>query len=151
MARPITTGAWRTEKNITPEQREARKAYHREWSKEDKRKNPEKYRERWTAANDRRAEINKQRPFRAMGWRRGVPAIVLAGIYRRQRGLCALTGRRLTAGDMQLDHILPEARGGTNDPANLRWVCKAANEAKSALLDDELYLLCEEILARRVT
>lgn len=33
--------------------------------------------------------------------------------------------------DLQIDHILPVAKGGTNDAANLQLLCKACNIAKS--------------------
>lgn len=31
-----------------------------------------------------------------------------------------------------LDHIVPRARGGQNDPRNLRWLCDSCNLAKGA-------------------
>ena len=67
-------------------------------------------------------------------------------MYKDQRGLCALSGRKLTKTDMQLDHIIPESRGGTHAATNLRWVCQAANDAKKALMDAELMDLCRDIL-----
>ncbi len=31
-----------------------------------------------------------------------------------------------------LDHIIPRARGGQNDPKNLRWLCDRCNLSKGA-------------------
>ncbi len=71
----------------------------------------------------------------------------LAALWKSQRGLCALTGRRLDR-FAQLDHIKPKARGGGDDLANLRWVCIAANLAKRDLSDDEFFQLCADVVRR---
>jgi 5-methylcytosine-specific restriction endonuclease McrA len=67
-------------------------------------------------------------------------------IWKKQRGLCALTGEKLNAKNSSLDHIIPKSRGGTDDFSNLRWLTKEANIAKQALFDLELFDLCEKIL-----
>ena len=48
-----------------------------------------------------------------------------------------------------LDHIIPTSKGGTNDINNLGLCLKEANYAKGELSIDELYQLCENILAWR--
>lgn len=87
--------------------------------------------------------------IRAQGLRGGVTAVDLARMWKRQRGLCALTGRRLTRDDAHIDHVLPKSRGGTNELSNMRWVCKDANFAKRGLTDSELFTLCEDVLKHR--
>ena len=37
-----------------------------------------------------------------------------------------------TTEDLQIDHILPWSRGGTNDPANLQILCGPCNRSKGA-------------------
>ena len=69
----------------------------------------------------------------------------LASLWKTQRGLCALTGRKLDR-DAQLDHRLPRARGGSDEISNLRWVCKEVNLAKRDLTDDEFYHLCADMM-----
>lgn len=69
----------------------------------------------------------------------------LASMWKAQRGLCAITGRRLDR-TAQLDHILPRARGGGDEAANLRWVCEAANLAKRDMTDSEFVALCAEAM-----
>jgi 5-methylcytosine-specific restriction endonuclease McrA len=69
----------------------------------------------------------------------------LARLWKKQRGLCALTGRKLIR-TSQLDHIIPKARGGSDRLENLRWVCMEINLAKRDLLDDELIKLCKDVV-----
>ena len=70
----------------------------------------------------------------------------LASIWKAQRGRCALTGRRLDR-TAQLDHKLPKARGGGDEPENLQWLCREANLAKRELTDQEFADLCSDVMA----
>lgn len=70
----------------------------------------------------------------------------LASLWKAQRGLCALTGRRLDR-SAQLDHISPKARGGGDKIGNLRWVCADVNILKRHLTDEELIALCSDVMA----
>ncbi len=72
-------------------------------------------------------------------------AEILKAIWDKQRGLCGLTGKPLDFATAQLDHIVPRSRGGGNEPSNLRWTCKRANEMKRDLLDSELLELCNQV------
>ncbi|MCE9567441.1 MAG: HNH endonuclease [Planctomycetes bacterium] len=45
-----------------------------------------------------------------------------------------------------MDHIIPTARGGTDDLSNLRFVHLVVNRMKSSLLDEE-FLAWIEVLA----
>ena len=72
----------------------------------------------------------------------------LAKLWHKQRGCCALTGIRLNRENAHLDHILPKARGGTNDISNLRWTCNTVNRAKHDLTDEEFFRICELVLSR---
>jgi 5-methylcytosine-specific restriction endonuclease McrA len=71
----------------------------------------------------------------------------LAAIWKRQRGVCELTGRRLDR-SAEIDHILPKVRGGSDAPGNLRWVVKDANRAKRDLLDADFLQLCRDVVRR---
>lgn len=71
----------------------------------------------------------------------------LIEIYNTQRGICPLTGDFLVPGvNMSLDHIIPRARGGTNEISNLRWVTQEANRVKFTMSDSELILMCKDII-----
>jgi 5-methylcytosine-specific restriction endonuclease McrA len=69
----------------------------------------------------------------------------LARLWKAQGGCCALTGKRLDR-TAQLDHIVPKARGGADDPCNLRWVCAEVNYAKRDLSDAEFITLCDSVM-----
>jgi 5-methylcytosine-specific restriction endonuclease McrA len=77
---------------------------------------------------------------------RTVSAQDLAALWKRQRGRCALTGRRLDK-TAHLDHIVPRAKGGTDNIENLRWVCDEVNLAKRDLSDQDFIQLCRDVLA----
>jgi 5-methylcytosine-specific restriction endonuclease McrA len=83
----------------------------------------------------------------------GITARDLASLWRRQRGLCALTGDRLTRDNAEVDHILPKARGGDDSVANLRWTTRAVNRAKRDATDAEFAEMCGNVmrwLGRRI-
>lgn len=71
----------------------------------------------------------------------------LAAKWKSQRGLCALTGRKINK-TAQLDHIIPKSQGGGDEISNLRWVCIEANLAKRDLLDQDFIRLCMDVIAR---
>lgn len=54
-------------------------------------------------------------------------------ILQRDKYLCqaCLRKGRLTATNLQVDHIKPKAKGGTDDPANLEVLCRPCHEQKS--------------------
>lgn len=73
--------------------------------------------------------------------------------WKEQRGRCALSGFRLTRENAQLDHIVPRAKGGSNELSNLRWTHKDLNLAKRDLTDDDFLALCGSVvswLGRRI-
>lgn len=65
---------------------------------------------------------------------------------------CYLTGRPidLYKGETyEFDHIIPVSLGGTNDLSNLQIASKEANQAKSSLILEDFYDLCEVVLKHR--
>jgi 5-methylcytosine-specific restriction endonuclease McrA len=71
--------------------------------------------------------------------------LALARLWKEQRGLCAITGRRLDR-TAEIDHRLPRARGGGDNIANLQWVTREANRAKRDLTDAEFVALCSDVM-----
>lgn len=62
----------------------------------------------------------------------------LKALYIGQRGLCPYIGKPIYLGyDANLDHIIPRARGGSNDTDNLEWVHKRINMMKGDSTKDE--------------
>ena len=76
---------------------------------------------------------------------RRVTEAELRALWDSQGGLCALTGQPMDIRAAELDHIVPRSRGGTNEPSNLRWLTRAANQAKGDLLDEEFLALCVQV------
>lgn len=67
-----------------------------------------------------------------------VSCMDLLFLWNRQRGLCAISSHPLIPGDgASLDHIVPVARGGTNDISNLRFIYQTLNRIKADMRDDE--------------
>lgn len=69
----------------------------------------------------------------------------IARLWKQQRGLCGLTGRKLTRDNAQLDHIIPVVKRGSSTIDNLRWVHRDVNNAKRDLLDADFIALCQEV------
>jgi 5-methylcytosine-specific restriction protein A len=53
----------------------------------------------------------------------------------KRPAVCVACGYAGVSAGMHLDHIVPLARGGTNDPANLQWLCAACHSVKTATED----------------
>lgn len=69
----------------------------------------------------------------------------IASLWKKQKGLCALTGKKLDR-TSQLDHILPKAKGGTDYIENLQWLSQEANLAKRDLTDEQFISLCASVM-----
>jgi len=59
--------------------------------------------------------------------------------WKRQtaKGVCHWCGRRTSAGELTMDHIVPVARGGRSTKGNVVPSCKDCNNAKQQLLPME--------------
>ena len=66
-------------------------------------------------------------------------------IWKEQRGLCALSGRKLDR-SAHIDHILPRSRGGSNKLSNLQFLAPEVNVAKSNMTDEEFIKLCQDVV-----
>ena len=52
-------------------------------------------------------------------------------VYDKYQGHCAYCGCKLELKDMQVDHIIPKSKGGSDDMENLNPSCWACNYYKS--------------------
>ena len=53
-------------------------------------------------------------------------------VYEKYNGHCAYCGKAIAIKDMQVDHILPQRNGGTDDIDNLNPSCLLCNHYKRA-------------------
>jgi hypothetical protein len=65
-----------------------------------------------------------------------LPTWLKNGVFHRDRGRCQcckkdLTGLLRPANDIHLDHIVPLAKSGSNDPTNFQLLCSKCNLSKS--------------------
>jgi hypothetical protein len=85
--------------------------------------------------NNKAPETNKQRS-------RNIPASVRDKVFARDGGKCTFVGengkRCDSTWNIEIDHIVPFARGGNNSPGNLRLLCAKHNlmEAQRAYGED---------------
>lgn len=55
-----------------------------------------------------------------------------AFVYERQKGRCNGCKEKLPVKVMQMDHIIPYSRGGSDKPSNLQLLCGPCNGSKGA-------------------
>lgn len=95
------------------------------------------------AINANRAAWDKVNPEKArVAWankrasRRGAvgsySAEEIAELFLKQRGRCAVCRCAIVEGKYHKDHIIPIARGGTNNIENIQLLCKTCNLEKHA-------------------
>jgi 5-methylcytosine-specific restriction protein A len=56
-------------------------------------------------------------------------------IAAQRPAVCVRCGRADVSARMHLDHIRPLGQGGSNDPANLQWLCASCHSQKTATED----------------
>jgi hypothetical protein len=63
--------------------------------------------------------------------REAIPSTVRREVWRRDEGKCKKCGSRK---NLEYDHIIPVAEGGSNTARNIELLCEACNRAKSDLI-----------------
>ena len=81
-----------------------------------------------TRTNERRI-----RPTNRVTWRKGLKRCLM----RRQDNTCTYCGHPRRATSMDIDHIIPVVRGGSNDKSNLQVICRPCNQRKGPQTDKE--------------
>ena len=81
-----------------------------------------------TRSNERRI-----RPTERVTWPKGLKRRLM----RRQNNTCVYCGYRRIAASMDIDHITPVVRGGSNDESNLQVICRPCNQRKGLQTDEE--------------
>ena len=81
-----------------------------------------------TRSNERRI-----RPTRRVSWRKGLKQELM----KRQDNTCVYCGYRRIARTLDIDHMIPAVRGGSNDESNLQVICRPCNQRKGLQTDQE--------------
>jgi 5-methylcytosine-specific restriction endonuclease McrA len=97
---------------------------------------------RWRRAHPGKSQEYEARR-RARKRRAGkIEHIDRAYVYKRDKGLCSLCGRKVRKQDMSLDHILPLSLGGSHCLTNVTLVHLQCNTRKrTRALPQQLYLI----------
>lgn len=61
--------------------------------------------------------------------------------YEKYGTTCKYLGRPLKLNSMAFDHIIPISKGGTSNIDNIQLICKAANNIKGSLVEEDLIRL----------
>ena len=64
-----------------------------------------------------------------------IPNSVRQYIYQRDNYQCQNCGQTQTETILNIDHIIPLAKGGSNDMSNLQTLCQTCNQNKKHHLD----------------
>ena len=67
-------------------------------------------------------------------------------IYNKNKGRCAICGEFVPCNDFTIDHIIPLAKGGTNELDNLQCACRTCNVMKQDILPQDLMVKLRQIM-----
>lgn len=112
----------------TPEQREHKKAYNRQWQRADYAKDPQKYLSRPKNMDSVRDGRHRRRALEA-----SAPSIPFSPALLQEKwaywgGLCWMCGGEAC----EWDHVKPLSKGGMHCLANLRPACRSCNASKNS-------------------
>ena len=73
-----------------------------------------------------------------------------SAVYTKTEGHCAICGKFVPYTEFTVDHIVPLAKGGSNDLSNLQCACGVCNRIKQDILPEELMEKLVEIMIFQV-
>ncbi|MGB6294665.1 MAG: HNH endonuclease [Rivularia sp. (in: cyanobacteria)] len=65
-----------------------------------------------------------------------IPSAVRKYVFERNKYQCQSCGKQYGETSLTIDHIIPLARGGSNDISNLQTLCFTCNRKKTDKLDN---------------
>lgn len=71
-------------------------------------------------------------------------------IYHNSACTCQICGKSITFEEFTIDHIIPLAKGGTNDMSNLQSSCFRCNRIKADILPDDFNETIQNIILYRM-
>ena len=110
-------------------------AYHKLYYQENKEKLAE-YQKHWRSKNQDKIDVYRQRRSRRLA-EAFVAPVVRSEIFERDNWKCHLCGKKVdreakypAPGSATIDHIIPLAKGGTHEPANVALAHARCNVTK---------------------
>ncbi len=86
----------------------------------------------WATVNDCSTIIKEDFPIeRVKNW----AVSARRDLYDKQEGICAGCREEISIFELEVDHIIPFAYGGGNEPANLQLLCRSCNATKGSTVD----------------
>ena len=73
-----------------------------------------------------------------------------SAVYTKTEGHCAICGKFVPYTEFTVDHIVPLAKGGSNDLSNLQCACGVCNRIKQDILPEKLMEKLVEIMLFQV-
>jgi len=64
-----------------------------------------------------------------------IPSEVRKYVYQRDKFQCQSCGKKIEETPLNVDHIIPLAKGGSNDISNLQTLCRLCNQKKKDYFD----------------
>lgn len=77
----------------------------------------------------------KKKPSPKVTSRISIPPEVRAYVFQRDNYHCQSCGKKPTQTGLEVDHIIPIAKGGSNDISNLQSLCRRCNQQKKHHFD----------------
>lgn len=93
---------------------------------------------------------NKE-PVKMLSQRRCFSMEERSAVYTKSEGHCAICGEFVPYTEFTVDHIIPLAKGGSNDISNLQCACGVCNRIKQDILPQDLMEKLTEIMLYQVT
>ncbi|MCD6379667.1 HNH endonuclease, partial [bacterium] len=82
-------------------------------------------------SQDKQTKANKPKTSKIKERSRNIPASIRDKVFARDGGKCTFVGKNgkrcSSTWNLEIDHIVPFARGGDNSPGNLRLLCAKHN------------------------
>jgi 5-methylcytosine-specific restriction endonuclease McrA len=72
-----------------------------------------------------------------------IPDAVRKYVLERDGGQCQSCGKNAREAQLHIDHIIPLAKGGSNDISNLQVLCQQCNQNKKDRFDRRFYRFYE--------
>ena len=92
-----------------------------------------------------RRDERRIKPTERITWPKGSKRELM----RRQDNTCTYCGYRRRASSLDIDHVIPVARGGSNDPSNLQVICRRCNLRKGVQTDEEFRARYSRLVPQR--